>query len=733
MRLLQGVGLRREDVFLINVVPIRPPDNKLHRLSEIGYTIEEFTPRLREELRGTEGVVVPLGDTALNVLCGRDGILKWRGSILESTLLPHRLCVPTVHPRYVQEVWPANASVILDLKKALRVARGEWSYPSYRTLTRPTLSEVDTFIQSLYHTPNRMFTYDIETPRSPIKPILCLGLGGEWPDGVRSLCIPFKNGYNNYWEREEEWYVWKRLQDLFHSSLLKVGQYTTFDLTILLPYLGEPSPPWGDTYVMHHLLDPESPHTLAFMTSIYTDQPFYKDDGKEEGIGGVETATSSEQLWEYNGKDVEILFPIYHYLTEELRKENLLPLLYGYQMPLWRASWRLSQRGMLLDEGMRERILKKRMRGISALNKEIGRRVGHPINVNSSKQMMKFLYEDLKLPIQYHKKTRKPTADEEAISKLYAKYPRKEFKYALQARGLVKEIGTYLCAKAEEGGRVTGVFNPCGTETGRSSCKKNFFRRGLDFQNVPPSLRKIFWAGKGRIFKMYDLWQAESIGVAMFSNSLAFKEQLFVKREKIHALVASWIYNKPPSLISKVAKKGEALSEYDVAKRVVHGSSYNMGVNKFAQLIKKPVSEAKLLMNTFHAFAPEIRAWHQFMREEITRTHKIINPFGRQRYFRGRLYPSDAAEETFREGFASLPQGTIADYNHQAQVKLEYLLPKGAIIVQEGFDSLVIECGIEQEGEVDEAVKVGYDKEVEWKGERFRIPYEGKRGERWEK
>ena len=82
--------------------------------------------------------------------------------------------------------------------------------------------------------------------------------------------------------------------------------------------------------------------------------------------------------------------------------------------------------------------------------------------------------------------------------------------------------------------------------------------------------------------------------------------------------------------------------------------------------------------------------------------------------------------DTDREAYAHLPQSTTADYLHQALVKLEYLLPKGAEMVQEGFDSLIVECYEEQVGEVDRLVGVAMDKELYWKGRMFKIPYDKK-------
>ena len=90
--------------------------------------------------------------------------------------------------------------------------------------------------------------------------------------------------------------------------------------------------------------------------------------------------------------------------------------------------------------------------------------------------------------------------------------------------------------------------------------------------------------------------------------------------------------------------------------------------------------------------------------------------------------------DTPRKAFAHVPQSTIAEYAHQAIIKLEYLLPDGSEIIQEGFDSFLAEVKEGDEAKVSELVRLAFDKEMYWKGEVFKIPFEeAGRGKRWKK
>jgi DNA polymerase I-like protein with 3'-5' exonuclease and polymerase domains len=277
------------------------------------------------------------------------------------------------------------------------------------------------------------------------------------------------------------------------------------------------------------------------------------------------------------------------------------------------------------------------------------------------------------------------------LEKLFSRYPNRAFKVALEIRDVSKDIGTYLNAKPSEDGRYRTRYNPTGTETGRSSSTKTIFGDGLDMQNIPrppekeetgeeaewsANIRSLFVAGEGKVFDMWDLWQAEVYCVAVFANCLAFLERL-EKGEKIHTMVAGWIFGKEESEITP--------EEYYVGKRTTHASNYGLGPVLFSVLIKKSVKEARELLEKYRSHAPEIEAWHREIQERL-KGRELVTPFGRKRIFRNRY-----GEEMFREAYAHLPQSTIADYLHQAMVKLEYALPDGAEIVQEGFDSLIIE------------------------------------------
>jgi DNA polymerase I-like protein with 3'-5' exonuclease and polymerase domains len=234
----------------------------------------------------------------------------------------------------------------------------------------------------------------------------------------------------------------------------------------------------------------------------------------------------------------------------------------------------------------------------------------------------------------------------------------------------------------------------------------------------------MFVAEEGKVFLMYDLWQAEAFVTAILANATSLKDKL-KRGEKVHLMVAGWLFNKPESEVTKEAPNGE-WSEYDKAKRVVHASHYGLGFRLLSILLKIPEWEAKSFLLKYKQYVPEIDAWHLEVMEELRRSRKLMTPFGRVRFFRNRY-----GEDMGREAFAHIPQSTIGDLTHQAMLAIEYLLPSGSELVQEGFDSIIVEAPKDQIDIIHGIVLQSFFKILYHKGEGFNVPIEGKIGDRW--
>ncbi len=115
-QMIEAMGLRREDVYICNVVKCRPPENRTPERDEIA-TCSPFLTRQIDAIKPQ--VIVCLGSVAAQTLLATNQpISRFRGQWLEyrgSRLLA------TYHPAYLLRNPPAKSEVWKDLQKVMAV------------------------------------------------------------------------------------------------------------------------------------------------------------------------------------------------------------------------------------------------------------------------------------------------------------------------------------------------------------------------------------------------------------------------------------------------------------------------------------------------------------------------------------------------------------------------------------------------------------------------------------
>ncbi|QDG54897.1 uracil-DNA glycosylase [Persicimonas caeni] len=95
-KMIEAMGLKREDVYICNVIKCRPPDNRNPHPEEI----KECSPFLRKQLQAIEPtVIVTLGKFASQFVTGeQESMGRLRGKWHEWNGVP---VMPTYHPAYL--------------------------------------------------------------------------------------------------------------------------------------------------------------------------------------------------------------------------------------------------------------------------------------------------------------------------------------------------------------------------------------------------------------------------------------------------------------------------------------------------------------------------------------------------------------------------------------------------------------------------------------------------------
>ncbi len=291
---LEFAGIPRSGTYTTNVFdfPVYKPKGKSVLFKDKAYTEklfsdtnEGFTPlgkksveRLQDELsKTTANVIVPLGSPAFRSICEGRGITKWRGSILPATLIPGRKTIPSIHPANALHGQYITRYIIRgDYKRAKRESKfPDIRRPPYNFRLRPTFGQcVETleFIKTL-----DKYACDIEvgffTPnREPLAQ--ATRISWAWTDND-AISIPYGDAS---WTLEQEINLWKLTAEVLEKEgPIKIFQNGVFDCQFLLFVHGIlVAGPLEDTMIAHHIMYPDFRKGLGYLSSLYTDQPYWK-------------------------------------------------------------------------------------------------------------------------------------------------------------------------------------------------------------------------------------------------------------------------------------------------------------------------------------------------------------------------------------------------------------------------------------------------------------------------
>ena len=116
-KMLQAMGLSRDEVYIANTVKCRPPGNRVPSPEER----EACAPFLNDQIRiMNPGYIVLLGQTAAQALLSRpEGISRLRGKECRLPDFPDIRVLPTFHPAYLLRNPQAKKDVWSDLQTVM--------------------------------------------------------------------------------------------------------------------------------------------------------------------------------------------------------------------------------------------------------------------------------------------------------------------------------------------------------------------------------------------------------------------------------------------------------------------------------------------------------------------------------------------------------------------------------------------------------------------------------------
>lgn len=746
--LLETAGSSRSQVYITNVVKIRPPQNDLERLGELGYKIEDFLPLLWKEIEALQpNCILALGSLACKTLTGKDGIKSYRGSILPSLQYGIKT-IPTIHPAALFErprdrssgqsffTWKQKPHIQFDFIKAVRESQS----PSWDSIPRRSLRVIRSSIQleqffSMYKDYKKMYV-DTEVFKSHL---VCIGFAFTRYEGVSIPLIDLQSNDNPKGIPLHELIeLWKIVQhELTNPERQIVGQNWKADKVYWLETAGfDVGPLFSDGMFLMHTLSPELPKSLAFQASIFTNETFWKSEGKEYNPH----KDKIDDLLLYNAKDCCLNCECVEEMEKDLKELGLEDFYYNFVMPMYEIYEGIEKRGILVDKEKKKDICdyfealiaaeNERCRVLLAdfgIEQTVDKKGRVSPNYNSPKQVHELIYGLLRCP------QRKDTADETltALMNNAVKDSKKKsiIKSVLERRSLHKLKETYAEAEPDFDGRMRCTYNQVGTETGRTSTGiiKKPLRNGkwgAPFQTIPRAdetggnIRSIFIPDPGKVLIEPDQSQAEARIVAL----LAEDDELLALYDilDVHKLTASFCYglsgswNGPDLIIA--ALKGETFPFLDlvtdeqrqVGKNTRHGLAYDEGIEGLAIKQKISVWRAKQTYQKVHEMSPKIKGvYHESIQEALGNSRVMITPFGRRREFFERW-----GQQLFREAYASYPQSVVGDNTKRCMLALKKY--SWIEMLMEGHDSFLAQIPEERLEESYWIVKENFEQEIDF-------------------
>lgn len=674
--------IQRRELYITNVIKdLDAPLAHYINLDNRGkWTISteglEYISELGKELKSLNlNIVIAMGNIALLALCNRVGITKWRGSILESTLVSGLKVIPTFHPAtFIPPKFNfLNKPVICEdlIRAKYESTFKEIRRTERKVITQPDFSQTINILRHCYRVGRlgQIIGIDIEVINGEVD---CIGI--SWLAN-ESACIPFRWSRGDYFTVEEELQIMRGIAYIIQDeNIQKVGANFIFDTQFLLHKYGiQPRGSIHCTQIAQKISYPDFPAGLAAVTTMYTDIPYYKEDGKQWMKMG---AGSWEEWWNYNGFDSFIPVEAFPKQLNTLKKQSN-ELTYERQHKLIKPLLYMGERGIRIDvNGMME-YEKEQSYILNEKAAELKSIVGRDINPNSPKQLMDYFYKELDNKPYKKKSTTgqyNDSIDVDALKRLVRQggNASEAARIMLDIRGLSKRISTYLnIGKVDKDGRYRSSYKPVGADTGRLSSGETIFGTGGNQQNWPHDLLRFFLFDDGYIGYSFDLSQIENRIVA-FTGGVLAQIEAFENGIDLHKMTASIIFHKPYDQVSSVdgsSSLGDGRqSERYWGKKGNHGLNYDESYKKFALVNEMPEVEAKIMLEEIHSGYPQIRGgYHAMIQNMLKTTRTVTNLFGRNRLFLGPVHesypnvPRHACTETFRSAYAHFAQSTCAD------------------------------------------------------------------------
>jgi len=453
---------------------------------------------------------------------------------------------------------------------------------------------------------------------------------------------------------------------LADEGIEKIGHNIKYDMIVLaeagMPIAG----PVFDTMVAAHVLD--STRLTYKLDALAAELLHHRCIPIEDVIGrGRDQVTMNavpvDVVVPYAAEDADVALRLADVLAEQLAREGLTDLFAKLEMPLVPVLTEMERTGIIVDPEELNRQAGALSGEAEALREQIIDQAGHPLNVDSPKQLAVVLFDEMKLPVRRRTKTG-PSTNSSVLQELAVTHRLPAL--VLDYRKLTKLLGTYLKALGQHihprTNRVHTSFHQAGTATGRLSSSDP------NLQNIPirtdlgRKIRAAFVAPKGHVLLSADYSQVELRVLAHLCGDETLCAA-FAAGEDIHRAVAAEVFSVAPDEVTP-EQRGRA-------KTVNFGIIYGQTAYGLSVSLRIPRKKAAEFITRYRSRFPQIGEFLNQCVRAAKQQGYVETIFGRRR----RIAEIDARNPQRRAAaerlaINSVVQGSAADLIKQAMVNL---------------------------------------------------------------
>ena len=600
-------------------------------------------------------------------------------SYVSSLLRPSQLFLPTYSLGYLKKQatqWPVVEKTFARISTVQKdlVAESSTSYVAY--------PEDDDFMDS------PSLSLDLETARS-MDPqdgdITCIGYTDRVGSGRviaphdgridRLLGVQRIIGQN--WVLYDAWWIWHKYRSL-------------------------PNSVW-DTRFAGHLLNPDTPNDLVYLTGEYAQPPargYWKT--KQNYRNNIEEVCMI---------DVDMTMRVYEGQKEKLEQTGQMHIMKNDIIPLSKVLLDVRIGGM--------RVNRKRMeRASQELDIQLaeGRTLlpdwGGKRTEGQHSQVQKYLYNTLSLPVITKRGTDKPTANFEALKELERRLTSGHktierlgspeidaaldfVQLLLRLRDWSKLNSSFMKQQLSASDYVHPQLNPAGTATLRFSCSAPNCQQipankdGSDFQ-----VRSIFIPDQpGWEMLSVDLKQAEVIVLFWFAEQWDLLEHIISGVHDAHKLTASLLFGVKPENVTKIQRTQ--------AKTTTFALLYGESPRTTATRNRMAYDDVLRMRRQYFDAFPGVESYRNTQIQHAKRYGFVESPFGVRRYVRVEEDTGPAANKACNAPIQNVP----AMVTRRAMIQLHHDLPLPARILMQVHDELLLTYPSELKDQVHECVR----------------------------